>query len=241
MKRALAGAVLGALALAGCSSAASGSAPEKAKPRSCAGYVGLTIDDGPTAGTGDLLRILRAHGATATFFNTGAQAQKFPDAVKAEAAIGQVGNHTYSHPFLDQLTDKQAYGELLGTNQIIESITGTAPVLFRPPYDRVNAATAGIAQSLGMTTVLWNIDTRDYVVKGEMVQRFAGVHAGDIILVHDGVEGTRRALSQALDQLAAGNLCTGRVVLSTKPHFAWHTQKSGDITFNAKVVPPSGG
>jgi len=80
--------------------------------------VGLTIDDGPTASTGDLLTILRSHGATATFFNVGAQAQKYPDAVKAEAAIGQVGNHTYSHSFLDQLTDKQAYGELLGTNQI---------------------------------------------------------------------------------------------------------------------------
>jgi peptidoglycan-N-acetylglucosamine deacetylase len=239
MKRALAGVVIGALALAGCSSAASGSAPAKVKPKSCAGYVGLTIDDGPTVSTGDLLTILRAYGATATFFNVGAQAQKYPDAVKAEAAIGQVGNHTYSHGFLDQLTDKQAYGELLGTNQIIESLTGTAPILFRPPFDRVNASTEGIAQSLGMTTVLWNIDTRDYVVKNEMVKRFAGARAGDIILIHDGVESTRTMLPKALDQLNAHKLCTGRVVPSTTPHFAWHTEKFGDITFDAKVVPPS--
>lgn len=240
MKRVLAGVVLGALALAGCSSAAVGSAPAKVKPKSCAGYVGLTIDDGPTASTGDLLTTLRAHGATATFFNVGAQAQKYPDAVKAEAAIGEVGNHTYSHGFLDQLTDKQAYRELLGTNQIIETLTGSAPILFRPPFDRVNASTEGIVQSLGMTTVLWNIDTRDYVVKSETAQRIAGARAGDIILIHDGVESTRTALPQALDQLTALGLCTGRVVPSTTPHFAWHTEKFGDITFNAKVVPPPG-
>lgn len=241
MKKALAGVVLGALSLAGCSSAASGSVTAKVKPKSCAGYVGLTIDDGPTAGTGDLLAILRARGATATFFNVGAQAQKYPEAVKAEAAIGQVGNHTYSHGFRDQLTDKQAYRELLGTNQIIEGLTGTAPILFRPPFDRVNASTERIAQSLGMTTVLWNIDTRDYAAKNEMVQRFAGARAGDIILIHDGLERTRTALPGALDQLTARNLCTGKVVPSTTPHFAWHTQKLGDITFNATVVPPSGG
>lgn len=241
MKRALAGVVLGALALAGCSSAASGSVPAKAQPRSCAGYVGLTIDDGPTASTGDLLTILRAHGATATFFNIGAQVQKYPDVVKAEAAIGQVGNHTYSHPFLDQLTDKQAYGELLGTNQIIESMTGTAPILFRPPFDRVNAGTEGIAQSLGMTTVLWNIDTRDYVGGKNLVSSFASARAGDVILIHDGIASTRTLLPDGLGQLEAHHLCTGRVIPSTTPHFAWHTQKFGDITFNAKVVPPSGG
>jgi len=203
--------------------------------------VGLTIDDGPTASTGDLLTILRAHGATATFFNVGAQAEKYPDAVRAEAAIGQVGNHTYSHSFLDQLTDKQAYNDLLGTNQIIESMIGTAPVLFRPPFDRVNAATEGIAQSLGMTTVLWNVDTRDYAGGNDLVSRFASARAGDVILIHDGRAITRTLLPQVLDQLSARKLCTGRVVPSTTPHFAWHTQKFGDITFNAKVVPPSVG
>jgi peptidoglycan/xylan/chitin deacetylase (PgdA/CDA1 family) len=237
--RALIGLVVSTLALSACSvSAATGSAPLAGKA-SCGGFVGVTIDDGPTKTTGSLLKILRDHRATATFFNIGAEVQKYPDAVRAEAAIGQVGNHSYSHPFLDELTNDQAFRELLGTNQIIKSLIGTAPVLFRPPFDRVNASTEGIVHSLGMTTVLWNIDSGDYLGKKNVIQSFAGAKAGDIILIHDGIANTIAQLSPALDQLKAHKLCTGKIVPSATPHFAWHTQKLGDITFNAAVVPPA--
>lgn len=239
MIRALIGIVMSTLALSACSvSAATGSAPP-AGSAGCAGFVGVTIDDGPTKTTGSLLKILRDHRATATFFNIGAEVQKYPDAVRAEAAIGQVGNHSYSHPFLDELTNDQAFRELLGTNQIIKSLTGTAPVLFRPPFDRVNEGTEGIVHSLGMTTVLWNIDSSDYLREKNVIQSFAGAKAGDVILIHDGIPSTRAELSPALDQLKAHKLCTGKIVPSTTPHFAWHTQKLGDITFNAAVVPPA--
>ena len=239
MKRALIGIVVSTVALSACSvSVATGSAPPPGTA-SCAGFVGVTIDDGPTKTTGSLLKILRDHGATATFFNVGAEVQKYPDAVRAEAAIGQVGNHSYSHPFLDQLTNDQAFNELLGTNQIIKSLIGTAPVLFRPPFDRVNASTEGIVNSLGMTTVLWNIDSGDYLGKKDVIQSFAGAKAGDIVLIHDGLASTTAELSPALDKLKAHKLCTGKIVPSATPHFAWHTQKLGDITFNAAVVPPA--
>jgi len=248
MKRALTGVFIGALALAGLASAASyqGAPPtptrstQQARTVGCAGFVGLTIDDGPSADTGSLLTTLRDHRATATFFNVGAEVQKYPGTVRAEAAVGQVANHTYSHAFLDELTNEQASRELLGTNQIIASITGTTPILFRPPFARVNANTEGIVHSVGMTTVLWNIDTYDYVDGKQLVQKFAGARAGDVILIHDKIASTRTDLSRALDQLEAHKLCTGEIVPSTTPHFAWHTEKFGDVTFNAKVVAPTG-
>jgi peptidoglycan/xylan/chitin deacetylase (PgdA/CDA1 family) len=237
MKRALIGAFIGAFALGGCSPAASNKITPRAPAAGCTGYVGVTIDDGPTATTGKLLTVLRDHRATATFFDVGAKVQKFPDTVRAEAAIGQVANHTYSHPFLDELTNDQASRELLGTNQIIGSLIGTTPILFRPPFDRVNASTEGIVHSLGMTTVLWNIDSLDYEGK-DVVPSFARARAGDVILIHDGIAKTNAALSQALEQLKAHKLCTGKIIPSATPHFAWHTQELGDITFNAKVVSP---
>lgn len=244
MKRAPLGIVLSALLLAGCSvSVAEGTKPtEAAKPAvttDCLGYVGVTIDDGPTATTWALLKTLQEHHATATFFNVGAHAKAFPDSVRAEAAVGEIANHSYSHPFLDQLTKDQAFRELLGTNQIIKTLTGSAPTLFRPPFDRVNGDTEGIVHSLGMTTVLWNIDSGDYLGKESIVSSFAAAKAGDIILIHDGIERTRKDLAAALDQLKAHKLCTGKIVPSTTPHLAWHTQKFGDITFNAMVVPPT--
>ncbi|MEP7034576.1 MAG: polysaccharide deacetylase family protein [Actinomycetota bacterium] len=236
MKRVLIGALLSALALTGCSVSVARGNERLANTDGCKGYVGVTVDDGPTTDTWVLLKTLQEHHDTATFFNVGAKAKAFPDTVRSEASVGQVANHTYSHPFLDQLTDDQVFKELLGTNQIIASLTGTAPVLFRPPFDRVNTSTEGIVHSLGMTTVLWNVDSGDYAGKG-IVRSFAALKAGDIILIHDGIERTRTELPEALDQLKAHKLCTGKIVASTTPHFAWHTQKFGDITFNAAVVP----
>jgi peptidoglycan/xylan/chitin deacetylase (PgdA/CDA1 family) len=84
-------------------------------------------DDGPTAQTGRLLTVLRDHDATATFFNVGANVQHYPDAAPAEIAVGQVANHSYSHPYLARLPYTAVFRELLGTNQIIASTVGTNP------------------------------------------------------------------------------------------------------------------
>lgn len=239
MKRALVGVVIGALALAACSSATPSRITSQARTVGCKGYVALTIDDGPTDSTGLMLTILRIHHATATFFDVGAKVQKYPDVTLEQAAVGELGNHTYSHPFIDRLPKNKAYRELLGTSQIIKSLTGTTPVLFRPPFDRVNPDTDGIARSLGMVTVLWNIDTRDYVKGTDVVKSFTAAKAGDIILIHDGIPDTVKSLSHALDQLEAHHLCTGKVVPSTTPHYAWNTESFGDVTFFAKVVAPA--
>ena len=58
-------------------------------------HVALTIDDGPhPATTPELLRVLRSHGARATFFLIGERAQSPPDLVRRIAADGhEVANH----------------------------------------------------------------------------------------------------------------------------------------------------
>lgn len=191
-----------------------------------AGYVALTFDDGPSSTTLALLQALADNGSTrATFFNVGAQEQLHPDLVRAEQAAGEwPGDHTYSHPFLDELTPDAAAGEILGTQQIHEQLTGTVETLFRPPFGRTNATIRGIAQSLGMTEVLWTVDTRDYAgaSSDEIVASALTARPGGIVLMHDaGYATTVAAVPRIIDGLAARGLCAGRVVPTARTITAW--------------------
>lgn len=196
-------------------------------PSACSrGYVALTFDDGPSTTTTQILSALRQGGGVrATFFNVGANEQEQAELVRAEQAAGHwAGDHTYSHPFLDELPAAEAYDEILGTQQIHQQITGVRERLFRPPYGRTSETIRAAAKDLGMTEVLWTVDTRDYAgaSTGEIVQAALTARGGDIILMHDAGYGTTvAALPKIIDGLAARGLCAGRIVGTTRPVAAW--------------------
>lgn len=196
-------------------------------PRACDhGYVALTFDDGPSATTTAILQALHDNGLTrATFFNIGAQEQLHPALVMAEQAAGDwPGDHTHSHPFLDELTTSQAAGELLGTQQIHEQITGVRESLFRPPFGRTTPEIRALARSMGMTEVLWTIDTQDYAgaTTAQIVAAALAAHRGDIILMHDaGYATTVAAVPPIIRGLADRGICAGRVVPTRHPVTAW--------------------
>jgi peptidoglycan/xylan/chitin deacetylase (PgdA/CDA1 family) len=164
--------------------------------------VALTFDDGPTRGnTEPLLELLASYDARCTFFVIGSRAEAFPDLILAITAGGHtIGNHTYDHKSL-----KAAGAEVSvrKTNDIVESITGKAPVLLRPPY---GAWHKGVAEGFGMRIVLWSVDSRDWELRdgqkaAEIVLR--DVREGSIILMHDvktysieGAEIVLRALTE---------------------------------------------
>ncbi|TMK24669.1 MAG: hypothetical protein E6G62_07565 [Actinobacteria bacterium] len=61
--------------------------------------------------------------------------------------------------------------------------------MFRPPYGAYDASVVRVARSLGMATVLWNDDPRDWALPGTSAivrQVLAQVHPGSIIISHDG-------------------------------------------------------
>ncbi|MDI2126775.1 polysaccharide deacetylase family protein [Yinghuangia seranimata] len=189
------------------------------------GYVAISFDDGPSAMTPQYVQALHDAGyVKATFFLTGAHAQDYPQYVNQIAANGNwIGNHSYSHPFLDEVGEPNAFNELLGTNQILQSMTGHAPTLFRPPYGRTNAQIRQDATSLGMTEVLWTNDTFDYngVTTQEIVDNALQVKPGGIILMHEGYETTLAAIPQIINGLAERGLCAGKIVPSATPVTAW--------------------
>ncbi|MEU5268864.1 polysaccharide deacetylase family protein [Streptomyces hygroscopicus] len=180
------------------------------------GYVGLTYDDGPNpASTQALLTALRAGGAKATFFIWGQHAEQYPDLLRAEQAAGMwIANHTMTHPHLTQIGEPAAYNEIAGAQNTIQRVTGQTPALFRPPYGETNAQVRSDEARLGLTEVLWSVDSQDWngASTQQIVQAAATMRAGSIILMHDGgYQTTVGAVPQILSGLAARGLCPGRI------------------------------
>ena len=184
----------------------------------CNGYVGLTYDDGPTGSTGALLNALRANGARATMFNVGQKVQQNPGAAQSQVSAGMwIGNHSWTHPHLTQLSQAQMQSELSQTQNAIRSATGTTPRLFRPPYGETNGTLRAVESSLGLTEVIWDVDSQDWngASTAQIVQAAGRLTNGQVILMHDGIQNTINAIPQIMSGLAARNLCPGMISPTT--------------------------
>lgn len=181
------------------------------------GYVGLTYDDGPNPiSTMALLHELKAGHARATFFIWGQHAMQYPGLLKAEQAAHMwIGSHTFTHPHLTQIGEPAAYEEIASAQQAIWQITRRLPTLFRPPYGETGDQVRADEASLGLTEVLWTVDSRDWAGASadEIVQAASTLQPGGIILMHDGgYQTTIDALPRILADLASRGLCPGKIV-----------------------------
>ncbi|HKT03996.1 MAG TPA: polysaccharide deacetylase family protein [Rugosimonospora sp.] len=185
----------------------------------CNGYVGLTFDDGPTAGnTTTLLNTLRNNGVRATLFNIGRNAQQNPSLVQAEKSAGMwIGNHTWTHPHLTTLSTAQITSEISQTQQVIQQLTGTAPKLFRPPYGETNATVRSVEAQFGLKEIIWDVDSQDWngASVAAIVAAAGRLTAGQIILMHDWPPNTIAAIPQIVSGLRGRNLCAGMISTST--------------------------
>ena len=171
--------------------------------------IALTFDDGPSEKyTAEILDILRQYKVKATFFVIGTNALAHPDLLKRIIDEGhEVGNHTYSHPHLQKMSEAQLSLELLRADEVFQQLCKLSPTLFRPPEGVVSDAVKAAAQSKGYRLVLWSIDTRDWALNSvSNILRTVKKEAsdGDIILFHDWVAGespTPEALRQLLPWL----------------------------------------
>ncbi|QFU86386.1 Endo-1,4-beta-xylanase A precursor [Amycolatopsis sp. YIM 10] len=188
-------------------------------PSCSAGYVGLTFDDGPISGTTtQLINALKSAGLRATFFNVGNKVQQNPSLAKSQRDAGMwVGNHSWSHPHLTQLSAQEMTSELTQTQQALQQATGETPKLFRPPYGETNSTLKSVEQQLGLTEVLWNVDSQDWngASTSQIVQAANQLQPGGVILMHDGYQSTINAIPQIAAGLASRNLCAGMISTST--------------------------
>lgn len=157
--------------------------------------VALTFDDGPTRPwTEHVLDILDEHGVKATFFALGEMIELRPELAKRVVDEGHsLQNHTWSHSSLTRMSDAAAEEQLLRTNDIIEETSGVRPTCYRPPYGATNPDLRTRAQALGLTEIMWNVDTMDWakrdseqIVDFISATRERAIDEGLIVLMHDG-------------------------------------------------------
>ncbi|MFY1658164.1 polysaccharide deacetylase family protein [Micromonospora sp. WMMD1274] len=184
----------------------------------CNGYVGLTFDDGPTGSTSALLSVLRANGVRATMFNVGQNVQSNQSAARAQVDAGMwVANHSWNHAHMTSMSQSQMQSDLSQTNSAIQAATGVRPQLFRPPYGETNSTLQSVATSLGLRQVIWDVDSQDWngASVSQIVSNASRLQAGQVILMHDGIQNTRDAIPQIMANLSSRNLCPGMISPST--------------------------
>ena len=154
--------------------------------------IALTFDDGPSPPyTEQILDILREHQVPATFFVCGRNVEKHPDLLRRIVAEGhEVGNHTYSHPFVFFKSRRRIAEEIDRTQAIIEKVAGIHPNIFRPPY---GARWFGLIPTLlerDMHLVLWSAAGYDWKkdVQGITKSALRELKPGAVLLLHDGRE-----------------------------------------------------
>ncbi|MFI6488683.1 polysaccharide deacetylase family protein [Streptomyces sp. NPDC050564] len=150
----------------------------------------LTFDDGPDPRyTPSILRTLRKYDVRAMFFVCGEMAVDNKDLLGEMADDGHiVGNHTWTHPLLTQLSRSAIHSEIERTCEVIDDAYGEPPVWFRAPYGAWNRATFQIGAELGMEPLAWTVDSLDWTTPGTktIVHRVeSGAAPGVVILSHD--------------------------------------------------------
>lgn len=153
--------------------------------------VALTFDDGPAPATPEILDVLAAHGAKATFFFCGANVRRMPDTARQVAAAGhEIGNHSDTHPLLCFRSARFMEDDLRRAQETIQGHTGQTPRWFRAPYGVRWFGLRGVQERLGLTGVMWTVIGRDWTLPAEAVARrvLRGARPGAIICLHDGRE-----------------------------------------------------
>ena len=189
--------------------------------------IALTFDDGPSVYTPQVLAILNRYGVHATFFEIGRQVGPLAATSRAVIRSGDViGDHTWSHP---DLNAANASAQLRSARAVIHRVTGFRPCLMRPPYGIAPPDVVGIARSLGMLTVQWDVDPADWSRPGAatIAQRvLSAARPGSIVVMHDG-GGDRSETVAALgtivpELLARGyHLVTVPQLLGLRPAYAY--------------------
>ncbi|MEV6020724.1 MULTISPECIES: polysaccharide deacetylase family protein [unclassified Streptomyces] len=168
--------------------------------------IALTFDGNPGEPTDRLMDLLKEYKAPSTFFLEGRRIHEFPDVVRRIAREGhEIGDHTWTHAVLTDVSDAQIRDELRRTAQAISQITGTEPTLMRPPQGRTDDRVSKVSKELGMAQVLWTVTAKDYETDdAALITRrvLAGAGRDGIILLHPLHQGTVPAMPSILKSLS---------------------------------------
>ncbi|MBQ3571376.1 MAG: polysaccharide deacetylase family protein [Clostridia bacterium] len=139
--------------------------------------------------TQKLLDEMQNYGIKATFFAVSFWVEKYPDEVKKIIQAGhELGTHSKTHSHMSKQTAKEINEELIYSSNAIKEITGEEVKLFRAPFGEYNNTLLECAESLGLYTIQWDVDSLDWkdLSAQEISMRvISRVKSGSIILCHN--------------------------------------------------------
>lgn len=170
--------------------------------------ISLTYDSGfHDNETIEILGVLKKHNIKATFFLTGVWVEKFPGLAKLICEEGhEIGNHSYDHPNMTDLSSYEIIENILKGEKIIKNTTGINPrPLFREPFGAWNKKVFQAVGEAGYRySIYWSIDTIDWklpptrVIVNRILKKAKN---GDIVLMHMAGNNTAKATDIAVINL----------------------------------------
>ncbi|MBC9785182.1 polysaccharide deacetylase family protein [Heliobacterium chlorum] len=181
--------------------------------------VALTFDMGfeLEGATPRILDVMAKHNVKGTFFLCGHWVKTQPDLLKRLISEGHtVGNHTWNHPSLPDISKDKLTKEIMVLNKDIEQASGCnyKAKYLRPPKGEFSRTSLDATKNLGFQSVFWSIATNDWSpmatskkVKDDILNQ---LHPGAIILLH----GNSKAVVDSFDDIIASIKAKGYTIVS---------------------------
>ncbi|MGZ4163895.1 MAG: delta-lactam-biosynthetic de-N-acetylase, partial [Tumebacillaceae bacterium] len=167
-----------------------------------------TFDNGYENGyTEKVLDVLKAKQVPATFFVTGQYIKDQPELLKRMVAEGHIiGNHSWSHPDVSQISNEKLKDELDKVKQAVTEVTGQKEMKYlRTPRGIFNERSLMYSKQLGYTNVFWSVAYKDWETKDQKGAQYAfdkvtaQLHPGAVILLHSVSKDNAEALGMIID------------------------------------------
>ncbi|OAT83309.1 polysaccharide deacetylase [Bacillus sp. MKU004] len=168
----------------------------------------LTIDDAPDKHALNMAEDLKAVNAPAIFFVNGhfLDTPEEKEVLKKIYDMGfMIGNHTYSHSSLPDLSPEEQKEEIVSVNELVESITGERPKFFRAPFGQNTDYSRQVAAEEKMALMNWTFGydwNKEYQTKEAITDIMVNspyLNNGANLLMHD-----RTWTSEALTDIVKG-------------------------------------
>ncbi|HAQ07070.1 MAG TPA: polysaccharide deacetylase, partial [Bacillus bacterium] len=168
----------------------------------------LTIDDAPDKYALSMAKTLQALNVKAIFFVNGhfIDTPEEGEVLKKINEMGfPIGNHTFNHMNLKDLTEEQQRQEIVGLNDRIEELIGERPRFFRAPFGMNTEYSKRVAADEDMLLMNWTYGydwEKAYQQKNSLADIMVNTQLlrnGANLLMHD-----RKWTSEALGDIVKG-------------------------------------
>lgn len=154
-----------------------------------------------------ILNVLQKHNVKeATFFLSGAWAERHPDTVEKIKKMGfEIGSLGYAYEDYTELEADKVRRDINRSMEALKKLQVEDVELLRSPTGHFDRKTLEVAESMGLTLVHWSLNSDDWKNPGteNIVRKTSKAKQGDIILMHasDSATQTAKALPEIIPAL----------------------------------------